>query len=87
MKYRNFRLIAQLFEALAWIVGAVAAVFAVVVAVAASSTLQSTVSIIGGLFFALVAFLSFYAISQLIYVVLDIEENTRETRKAPKKGE
>jgi len=87
VEYRNFRLIARIFVALAWIVGAVATIFAVVVAVAASSALQSTVSIIGGLFFAFVAFVALYAVSQFIYVVLDIEENTREIREALKKGE
>jgi multisubunit Na+/H+ antiporter MnhG subunit len=80
-------LIARVFAALAWIVGAVTVIFAVVVAVMASSGLQSAVSVIGGVFFALVAFIALYAISQFIYTVLDIEENTREIREALKKGE
>ena len=87
MKYRRFRLIARVFAALAWIVGAVAIVFAVAVAVMASSGLQSAVSVIVGIFLAFVAFIALYAISQFIYAVLDIEENTREIREALKKGE
>ena len=80
-------MIARVFAALAWIVGAIAIVFAVVVAAMASSGLQSAVSVIAGVFFAFVAFIALYAISQFIYAVLDIEENTREIREALKKGE
>jgi hypothetical protein len=87
VRHQGFRLIARIFVALAWIVGGVAAILAVVVAVAASSALQSAVSIIGGLFFAFVAFITLYAISRFIYVLLEIEENTREIREALKKGE
>ncbi len=87
MKYRRFRLIARVFAALAWIVGAIAIIFAVAVAVTTSSGLQSAVSVIAGVFFAFVAFIALYAISQFIYTVLDIEENTREIREALKKGE
>ena len=87
MRYQGFRLIACIFAALAWIVGGVTAILAIVVAVASSSALQSAVSIIGGLFFAFVAFVALYAISRSIYVLLDIEENTREIREALKKGE
>jgi len=68
-------------------VGGVAAVLAVLVAAAASSGLQSALSIIVGLVFAFFGFVVLYAISQLIYLVLDIEENTRELRQASKKGE
>ena len=87
MKYRSFRLIARIFAVLAWIVGGVATVLAVLVAAAASSGLQSALSIIVGLVFAFFGFVVLYAISQLIYLVLDIEENTRELRQASKKGE
>lgn len=80
-------MIARVFAALAWIVGAVTVIFAVVVAVMASSGLQSAVSVIAGVFFAFVAFIALYAISQFIYTALDIEENTREIREALKKGE
>jgi len=87
VKYRNFRLLARVFAVLAWIVGGGATLLAILVAFQASSGLLSILSIVIGLLFAFFAFAVLYTVSQLIYLVIDVEENTRELRRSQKKDE
>jgi len=81
VKYQNLRLIARILVVLAWVVGALIAILAIIQSVGGPAAL-SAVRIIVGLVSAFVCFVLLYALSQFIFVALDIEENTRETREA-----
>jgi hypothetical protein len=80
MKYKNLRMVARVFEVLAWVMGL--GVFALGI----SSGLVEGGNILFGIIIGVVGgFLGFvftYAFAQLIYVLLDIERNTRATVKA-----
>jgi len=81
MKYSNFRKIARVFEILAWVVG-----IAMFILGLASGFIGGGANIILGILMGTVGgFLSFvflYAFAQFIYVLIDIERNTRRTLRA-----
>jgi len=84
MKYKNFRTMARVFEVLAWVLGL--GIFVMGLLSGFLSEDGGGATIILGLIFGIVGgFLSFmflYAFAQFIYVLLDIERNTRATVKA-----
>lgn len=81
MKYRNFRTIARVFVILAWLVGIIAFVMGLVTGI-----IGGGVTVVFGIIFGVVGgFLSFvylYAFAQFIYIIIDIERNTRATLRA-----
>ena len=81
MKYRNFRTIARVFGILAWLVGIVVFVMGLVTGIAGDG-LNVVLGIIIGVVGGFLSFASLYAFSQFIYVLLDIERNTRATLRA-----
>ncbi|MCK4362212.1 MAG: hypothetical protein KAW13_02915 [Dehalococcoidia bacterium] len=81
MKYKNFRTIARVFGILAWLVGIVVFVMGLATGIAGggfSVVLGIIIGVVGGF----LSFVSLYAFSQFIYVLLDIERNTRRTVRA-----
>ncbi|GAG46510.1 unnamed protein product [marine sediment metagenome] len=81
MKYKNFRTVARVFVILAWLVGIGTFVMGL-----AGGFVGGGINIIVGIIIGVVGgFLSFifiYAFSQFIYVLIDIERNTRRTLRA-----
>jgi flagellar biosynthesis component FlhA len=87
MKYRNFYLIARLMGALAWILGILIFVYFLVSGITAepvegASALAVPLMIVMGVVSGFLTFIFFYAFSQFIYVIIDIERNTRQTLRA-----
>jgi len=81
VKYKNFRTVASVFGILAWLVGIVVFVMSLVTGIAGggfSVVLGIIIGVVGGF----LSFASLYALSQFIYVLLDIERNTRATLRA-----
>ena len=81
MKYGNFRTIARVFGILAWLVGIVVFAMCLVSGIAGGG-LSVVLGIIIGVVGGFLSFVSLYALSQFIYVLLDIERNTRRTVRA-----
>jgi hypothetical protein len=81
MKYRNFRTVARVFEVLAWVVGI--AVFGMSLAGGfVAGGLNVVIGILMGAVGGFLAFAFLYAAAQFIYVIIDIERNTRATLRA-----
>ena len=82
MKYKNFRKVARVVEVLAWVAGL--GIF--VLGLLTGFTGDGAAAIVTGLFFGIFGgfftFITLYALAQFIYVILDIERNTRATVKA-----
>ena len=83
MKYKNFRTMARVIEVLAWVLGLGTFVLGLLSGFlgdggGATIIMGLLLGIIGGL----LSFVFLYAIAQFIYVILDIERNTRATVKA-----
>jgi len=80
MKYKNLRMVARVYEVLAWVTGL--GIFVLGIAsgmVEGGNILLGIISgVVGGFF----SFVLIYAFAQLVYVLLDIERNTRATVKA-----
>ncbi len=82
MKYKNFRMVARIFEVLAWVAGLGIFVIGLITGFTGEGAQAIIVGLIFGIVGGLVTFLGLYALAQFIYVILDIERNTRATVKA-----
>ena len=81
MKYNTFRMIARVLVVLAWVVGICVFALGFVVGIVGGGVtviVGILLGIVGGLF----SFVSLYAFAQFIYVIIDIERNTRATVRA-----
>lgn len=81
MRYNNFRTIARVLVILAWLVGILVFILGFVGGIAGGG-LAVIIGIITGIVGGFLTFVSLYAFAQFIYVVLDIERNTRATVRA-----
>ena len=80
MKYKNLRKVARVFEVLAWVIGLGTFVLGIASGMVEDGNIL--VGIIVGVVGGFLGFVFIYAFAQLIYVLLDIERNTRATVKA-----
>jgi len=80
MKYKNLRMVARAFEVLAWVLGL--GTFALGITSGLTADGNILLGIIVGVVGGFLSFVFIYAFAQLIYVLLDIERNTRATVKA-----
>ena len=81
MKYGNFRTIARVFVILAWMGGLGVFILFLVAGISSggvSIVLYLLIGVIAGFF----CFVSLYAFAQFIYIMIDIERNTRATLRA-----
>jgi len=74
-------MIARVFAVLAWLVGIVVFALGFIVGILGGGV-TVIVGIILGIVGGFLSFVSFYAFAQFIYVVIDIERNTRATVRA-----
>jgi len=81
MRYKNFRTIARVFVILAWLVGVIVFALGLIIGIAGGG-LNVIVGIILGVVGGFLSFASLYAFAQLIYIIIDIERNTRATVRA-----
>jgi uncharacterized membrane protein len=82
MKYKNFRMVARVVEVLAWVAGLGIFVMGLITGFTGDGAQAIIVGLIFGIVGGLVTFISLYALAQFIYVILDIERNTRATVRA-----
>lgn len=87
MKYRNFRIVGRIFQILAWLNGLITVGYFLLVAYFAEGALVTVLWVGAGIIVGLLTFAFLYALSQFIYVILDIEQHTRATRAALTKKE
>ncbi len=82
MKYKNFRMVARVIEVMAWVAGLGILVLGLITGFTGEGAAAIVTGIIFGVIGGLVTFIMLYAMAQFIYVILDIERNTRATVKA-----
>lgn len=82
MKYKNFRMVARIVEVMAWVAGLGIFVLGLITGFTGEGAAAIVTGIIFGVIGGLVTFIMLYAMAQFIYVILDIERNTRATVKA-----
>ena len=82
MKYKNFRKVARIIEVLAWVAGLGIFVLGLITGFTGGSAQAIIVGLFFGIFGGFFSFITLYALAQFIYVILDIERNTRATVKA-----
>ena len=81
MRYNTFRMIARVFVVLAWLVGILVFILSLVTGIIGGGiavVLGIVIGVVGGF----LSFASLYAFAQFIYVIIDIERNTRATVRA-----
>lgn len=81
MRYNTFRMIARVFVVLAWLVGILVFILSLVTGIIGGGiavVLGIVIGVVGGF----LSFASLYAFAQFIYVIIDIERNTRSTVRA-----
>ena len=82
MKYKNFRMVARVVEVLAWVAGLGIFVLGLITGFTGAGAQAIIVGLLFGIVGGLMTFITLYALAQFIYVILDIERNTRATVKA-----
>ena len=82
MKYKNFRKVARIIEVLAWVAGLGIFVMGLISGFSAGEAAFIVFGLIIGVIGGILTFIVLYALAQFIYVLLDIERNTRATVKA-----
>ena len=82
MKYKNFRKVARVIEVLAWVAGLGIFVLGLISGFTGGEAANIMVGLLFGVFGGFFTFIFLYALAQFIYVMLDIERNTRATVKA-----
>ena len=81
MRYNTFRMIARVFVVLAWLVGILVFILSLVTGIIGGG-IAVVLGIVMGVVGGFLSFVSLYAFAQFIYVVIDIERNTRATVRA-----
>lgn len=82
MKYKNFRKVARVIEVLAWVAGLGIFVLGILSGFTGDTSTNIVIGLLFGVVGGFVSFVGLYALAQFIYVILDIERNTRATVKA-----
>jgi len=82
VKYKNFRMVARVVEVLAWVAGLGTFVLGLITGFTGEGAQAIIVGLIFGVVGGFMTFIALYAFAQFIYVILDIERNTRATVKA-----
>ena len=81
MRYNTFRMIARVFVVLAWLVGILVFILSLVTGIIGGG-IAVVLGIVMGVVGGFLSFVSLYAFAQFIYVIIDIERNTRATVRA-----
>jgi len=81
VRYSTFRMIARVFVVLAWLVGILVFILSLVTGIMGGG-IAVVLGIVLGVVGGFLSFASLYAFAQFIYVILDIERNTRATVRA-----
>ena len=88
MRYANFRAIGRIMGILAWVLGLLTFILCLLIGVYLGAAAETggtsylVIGILGGILWGFLIFIFLYALSQFIYVSIDIERNTRQTLRA-----
>ena len=82
MKYKNFRKVARIIEIFAWVAGIGVFILGLISGFTGGDAAAIVTGLIFGIVGGLFGFIFLYTLAQFIYVILDIERNTRATVKA-----
>jgi len=85
-RYTALRTIAVVLKVLAWIVAVAGVIGSIFMAVMAVSGLEAIGTLIGGLLATAIYFVILLAAAEVIRVVIDIEQNTRDSAESLKQG-
>ncbi len=77
-KYQGLQLLASTLKILAWVVGAVGFVSSIFLGIAASSLVPKMFMLLGGLLFTAITTGVLLAISEVIYLFIDIAQDIRK---------
>jgi hypothetical protein len=75
MKHRTLRLASMLLAILAWVIGAAIAVISVLVGIGAATVLTKIGFVLGGFIISAFSVIMMLAVSRLILLFIDIEED------------
>ncbi|RJO62898.1 MAG: hypothetical protein C4542_01605 [Dehalococcoidia bacterium] len=75
MKHQTLRIAATLLTILAWVMGAIGAVVSVLVGIGAATAVAKIGFVLGGFIISAVSVIMMLAVSKLIYLFIDIEED------------
>ena len=82
MKHQTLRIAASLLSILAWVIGAAEAVVSVLVGIGAATVAAKIGFVLGGFIIATFSVIIMLALSKLIYLLIDIEEDLAKIAKS-----
>ena len=81
MKHQTLRIASLLLSVLAWVIGAAGAVISILVGIGAATVLATIGFVLGGFIISAFSVIMMLAISKLIYLFIDIEEDLAKIAK------
>jgi hypothetical protein len=75
MKHQTLRIAASLLAVVAWVIGVAEAVVAVLIGIGAATVLAKIGFVLGGFIISAFSVIMMLAVSKLIYLFIDIEED------------
>jgi hypothetical protein len=82
MKHQTLRIASLLLSVLAWVIGATGAVISILVGIGAATVLATIGFVLGGFIISAFSVIMILAISKLIYLFIDIEEDLAKIAKS-----
>jgi hypothetical protein len=82
MKHQTLRIAASLLAVIAWVIGAAGAVVSVLVGMGAATVVAKIGFVLGGFIISALSVIMMLAVSRLIYLFIDIEEDLAKIAKS-----
>jgi hypothetical protein len=82
MKHQTLRIVASLLTVIAWVIGGAEAVVSVLVGIGAATVAAKIGLVLGGFIIAALSVIMMLALSKLIYLLIDIEEDLSKMAKS-----
>jgi hypothetical protein len=85
MKHQTLRIASLLLGVLAWVIGAAGALISILVGVGAATVLATIGFVLGGFIISAFSVIMMLAVSKLIYLFIDIEEDLAKIARSVEK--
>ena len=85
MKHQTLRIASLLLSVLAWVIGAAGAVISILVGIGAATVLATIGFVLGGFIISAFSVIMMLAVSKLIYLFIDIEEDLAKIARSVEK--
>ena len=82
MKHQTLRIAASLLAVIAWVIGTAGAVVSVLVGMSAATVVAKIGFVLGGFIISALSVIMMLAVSRLIYLFIDIEEDLAKIAKS-----